>query len=300
VPDETTRRAFEETLADWRDEWHRASNPLEKMRVSTRGWLSLTRVVMATMRVGIVRPDTWRVFTMALVVAAGLSLLLIPSIWTYSRFPFSLGNYAMAILLLMPQGLVTLLAPASAIGFGAKPGQQPNVFAIGVAMLLTMVLLAGWVFPATNQTYREFTFAKFAQRSGTAFVAPQEGTTEQSAFELIRTVRNGWPNERRAALAALGNRLSLVISVPVFFVFGAAVRHRLAGRTRWGIARFVAGASAVGVFLLCSFTLSMLRDRWPLVANLSDSRGVSVWLSSLVLCLAIGVLSRRPRTQDEL
>ena len=53
VPDETSRRAFEETLADWREEWRRASDPIERMRVSTRGWLSLSRVVMASIeRVG--------------------------------------------------------------------------------------------------------------------------------------------------------------------------------------------------------------------------------------------------------
>jgi hypothetical protein len=286
VPDETTRRAFEETLADWRDEWQRASSPLERMRVSTRGWISVSRLLAGTMRVGLLASGTWAVFSMALAVSVALSLPLV--FWSRTPGPLTLPGFLIAGFLLIPQGMVTLLAPAAAIGLGTRPGREPHVFAVAPALLLTMALLAGWVFPASNQMYREYVFSRVSERQG---VLPR-GLSELSAADLVREIGGGTPDRSLAAIGQLSTRASLVVAAPVYFIFGVAVRRRLVSRTRWGIARFVAGASAAGVFVVSAYAVSVLRDVSPAIAGLPEARGLSIWLSSVVLCVAIGVLSR--------
>jgi hypothetical protein len=304
APDETSCRAFEETLADWHDEWTRASNPIARIRVSARGWVSVARLVITTGRVGFVRADTWRVLALPLFVSAALSLLLIPWIWSYGRWPLSFASFAVAVVLLMPQGVATLLAPVAAIGFGTRRERQPNVITTIPMLVAVMVLLVGWVFPASNQMYREYVFSKLSGEppevvSNAARVpnALARGTPELSAPELVRLARSGQSDQRRAAISHLSARLALAVSVPVFFVFGIAVRRSLAARTRWGIARwgiarFAAGASAVGVFLLSSLALSLLQRVSPAVASWPESRGLTIWFSSGVLCVAVIVLAR--------
>ena len=296
VSDEATRRAFEETVADWRDEWTRASTPIERVRVSTRGWISLARLVAGTLRVGWVASQTWAVFSMAVLVSAALSLLLIPSIWPYTPGPLTPPEFLVAVALLMPQGMVALLAPVAAMGFGTKPWREPSVIAVVPVLVLMMVLFTGWAFPASNQMYREYVFSKMS--GGPLLV--MSGLAEMSGPQLIREAVSGTAFRHWAAIGQLSTRLALVISVPVCFIFGVTVRRRMPVRMRWGIARFVAGASAFGVFLACSLALSQVRIGWPSMADqLSDSSGLSIWLSSLVLCLAIGVLCRKPNRTSE-
>jgi hypothetical protein len=288
VPDETTRRAFEETLADWRDEWTRASSPIDRIRVSTRGWISIARLAAGTIRMGWLASDTWTVLVMAVMVSAVLSLLMIPSIWSYAPGPLTLPEFSVAVLLLLPQGMVVLLAPVAAIGVGAKPWREPSVIAVALALVLTMILFTGWVFPASNQMYREYVFSKLSD--GPRLVL--SGLAEMSGPQLIREATGGTSLTHWPAIGQLATRLALVVLVPVSFVFGVAVRRRLALRTRWGIARFVAGASAACAFAVSDYAVLVLRDVSPAIADLPGRGGLSIWLSSLVLCLAIVVLAR--------
>jgi hypothetical protein len=84
----------------------------------------------------------------------------------------------------------------------------------------------------------------------------------------------------------------------VFFVFGIAVRRRVNGRTRWGIARFLAGASAIAVFLSVSFAMSLALRASPDLAY-GDPRGMTVWISSVCLMVATLVLCRTPNQTSE-
>ena len=296
VPDETTRRAFEETFADWRDEWTRAATPIERLRVSTRGWISVARLVALAICAGLGNSTTWAAFSMTLFATAGLSLLWVSWDRAPGQLPLSAGHFAVGAVLLVPQGFAFLMAPAAAIGLGTKRGHEPSVITVALMLFVTMVLLVGWVFPASNQMYREYVYSSLSGRTGVL----TRGVPELNAPELIRQVRTGSVGERRAGISALSNRLALVVSAPVFFIFGVAVRRRLSVRRRWGNARFVAGASAIAVFLTCSFALSKIRSMWPVLAEqLSASRGLSIWLSSIVLCLAIGVLARSSNQTSE-
>ena len=297
VPDETTRRAFEETLADWREEWQLASTPIERMSVSTRGWISLTRLVAGTMRVGLLTSETWAVSSMAVVLSAALSLLMIPSVWWYTPGPLALPDFVVAVLFMMPQGMVVLLAPVASIGFGTKPWREPSVIAVAPVLVLTMGMLAGWVLPASNQMYREHVFSRISGGPGEV----PRGLSEMSAPTLIREVTRGTPHNSRLAMGQLSTRAALVVAVPVYFVFGMAIRRRLSTATRWRIARFVAGASAACAFTVSDYAVSVLRDVSPAIADLPGRGGLSIWLSSVVLCLAIAVLARtwkpEPRNQ---
>jgi len=288
VPDEATRRAFEETLADWRDEWTRASNPIERIVVSTRGWISVARLVAGTMRIGLSTSETWAVSSMAVLMSAALSLLMIPSVWWYTPGPLTLPGFLVAVFLLVPQGMVVLLAPVASIGLGTRPWREPSVIAVVPVLVLTMVMLAGWAIPASNQAFREYVSSRV---SGAPRVLPR-GTSEMSVSALIRETASGTQYSRRAAAGQLSSRAALVVAVPVYFLFGVAVRRRLALRTRWGIARFIAGASAACAFMVSDYAVSVLRDVSPAIADLPGRGGLSIWLSSLVLCLAIVVLAR--------
>jgi hypothetical protein len=243
---------------------------------------------------------------LTLFVSAALSLLLIPWIWSYGRWPLSFASFAVAVVLLMPQGVATLLAPVAAIGFGTRRERQPNVITTIPMLVAVMVLLVGWVFPASNQMYREYVFSKLsgepAEVVANAARVPNalaRGIPELNAPELVRLARTGQPDQQRAAISHLSARLALAVSVPVFFVFGIAVRRSLAARTRWGIARFAAGASAVGVFLLSSLALSLLQRVSPAVASLPESRGLTIWFSSGVLCVAVIVLARTANPEPD-
>jgi hypothetical protein len=120
-----------------------------------------------------------------------------------------------------------------------------------------------------------------------------------SAPALIRAATSGTPYSRRAPLGQLSTRAGLVVAVPVYFVFGIAIRRRLVPRTRWGIARFVAGASAACAFAVSDYAVSVLRDVSPAIADLPGRGGLSVWLSSLVLCVAIIPLARTRNQTSE-
>jgi hypothetical protein len=198
-----------------------------------------------------------------------------------------------------------LLAPVAAIGLGTRPWRQPNVITTIPMLVAAMVLLVGWVFPASNQMYREYVFSKLSGGPATVGSSAAAGSNalargfaELSAPELVRLARNGQPHRQRAAISHLSSRLALVVSAPVFFVFGIAARRSLSARTRWGIARFVAGGSAAGVFLLSSQTLSMLQRVSPGLTNW-ESRGLSIWLSSAVLCVAVIVIARTGNSEAE-
>lgn len=298
APDETSRRAFEETIADWRDEWKAASYPTARIRASARGWLAIAHVLASTLRGGLIRPDTWVALAWTLITAMGLSLVLVLAIWSYTDWPSSLATFAVAVTLVMPQCIVTMLSPAAAIGFGTSRRDLPRVIAIVPVLLVTMVLLVGWVVPETNQMYRQYTAAQFASAAGGAVpdnARPwllTRGMPETTGPQLIRLALDDQSPRRREATAQLVMRLGLVVSLPVFFVFGVAVRRRLAGTTRWAISRFLAGASAIGVFLLSSLLVAQLRLTFPAVATWPEARSLSVWIATLALVVATLVLAR--------
>jgi hypothetical protein len=232
---------------------------------------------------------------MAVVLSAALSLFMIPSIWWFTPGPLTLPEFAVAVLLLMPQGMVVLLAPVASIGFGTKPWRVPTVFAVAPVLVLTMGMLAGWVLPASNQMYREYVFSRISGRPGEL----PRGLSEMSAPALIREATSGTPYHRRSAMGQLSSRAALVVAVPVYFIFGIAIRRRLSTVTRWGIGRFVAGASAVCAFTVSDYAVSVLRGVSPAIADLPGRGGLSIWLSSLVLCLVMGVLARTSNQTQE-
>ena len=91
--------------------------------------------------------------------------------------------------------------------------------------------------PASNQMYREHVFSIISGGPG----AVPRGLSEMSARALIREATRGTPYNSRSAMGQLSSRAALVVAVPVYFIFGIAIRRRLSTATRWGIARFVAG-----------------------------------------------------------
>ena len=290
VQDETTRRAFEEAIADWREEWIRAHSPFARIAIAARGWLSLARVVGATMRVGFMSRSTWSVLTGTLLTSAALSLLLIDSVWSNTGWPLlSFSNIALAVLMLIPQGQAVLMAPVAAIGLGLRPRQPLSPLAIVPALMLAMVVLVGWLLPASNQMYREYLFSMLGE-SGTLAM----GLPELNLPDLIRKAANGSLFESSAAVAHLISRIGLVVAVPIYFVFGIAMRSLLANRTRWGIVRFAAGATAAATFMLSSAVVSAIRGMLPDLLRW-ESGGLTVWLSSAILCLATIVMASTRR-----
>lgn len=294
VPDETTRRAFEETMADWREEWTRASNPIARIAAATRGWVSLARVLVGTMRVGFQTRSTWSFLAGTVMTSAALSLLLIDSVWSSTGWPLlSFSNIALAVLMLIPQGQAVLVAPIAAMGLGLRPRQPLSPLTIVPALVLGMVLLVGWLLPASNQMYREYMFSKYGGDEALA-----NGLPELSLPDLIRQAANGSTYESFAAIGQLSTRIALVAAVPISFVFGIAVRRRLDGLVRWGIARFLAGGTVIGLFLAWNFVMSQILRALPGLATFRP-RSLGIWLSLVCLSAATVLLCRTPNPEPD-
>ena len=224
---------FEPLIADWQREWI-VSPPSRRPAVWISGAFALTVSIVAATPKALLAP--WpapgvlrRILTRVALWTFGLSMLLmIPFVNDFGR-KLDAGTSAYLMLLLLPSTIVLALPFASStivdvIRSAPQATREERLAALrcGIAFLIVMVMLNGWVFPAANQQYR-FTAGRAAR---TTMIrgpgGPTRGLRDLSVIELARdqSLRPQlWPEDqqswRRAGaevvLTELSSRLSLVV-----------------------------------------------------------------------------------------
>lgn len=287
VPDETGRRALEETLADWREERARARSMPAGLFVDARAFVSFLRVFAATAWRDAWRPDVWRLFAWML---AGAALLAVPQAASYI---FRVGTDvapadAVALtIILLPGGLATLVPLMASLGLGTRRHRPVPILAAACVCVVFLTVMTGWVVPAANQVSRERIWVVTATRSG---VPPARGLAELSAPELLQKVVRGRPHERWNALQAVSGRAAMVVSGPTLLLLGMAIRNRF-GRRRWRVAQVAGPLAAVFLFFLGSAVAAVPLFRWP-VAERLDRLAIDFWMALGLAWVVTAVLSR--------
>jgi len=224
LPDETSRRAFEETLADWREEASQATSAGRSLRCHVSGATATLRVIAGialaqgrTATVGRIIGRTlllaaltglsWAAIIMPLVRDAQLSRGIDP--WLYG-------------LVLAAQTTTVAFSCFLAAGVGLRRAQKLPMFGAVAFAVLVMGLAAMVLAPLTAEFYRQSLAA--AQAAGLT-VPP-----------LVRL--------------SFANRLSRVAAAVTFLVLGEAIRRRFQDRVHYAAAQGLALSAALGISLL--------------------------------------------------
>ena len=291
IPDDSGRRALEETLADWREERARAESPFARTAVNLRASLSLSRVFVMVGVAGLRQEGVGRFLLFTSVAAGAVAAIQLRQYGSGLTVPEALSLFLGAIL--GPFGMM-----ASAFGFGLKPHTRfPGVTLAAVAMLL-MGLWLGVVVPASNQYYRE----SVAERLGVAGkrAALTRGNPEASSAELLRRAMTddaGAGSARRALM----QRLALTAAAPAMLLLGAGLRTRIHTRLGWRVSQIGGGIAASLIFVSSGAAGVGLADLatavWPSLSR-GDLRTLPWWTAIVVSLLATLWLSRRTRASS--
>ena len=240
IPDDCGRRAFQETVADWREERARAESGLRRMAVDARATLAVTRVLAITASASLGRTDVWRGLTWTMVAGAVLTCL---------QLGFNVVSqehwYLLSIdgLMLVPSGMAVFGAFAAAFGFGLKGNRAFPGLGLCAMLLAMTAIVVGYVAPVSNQYFRE----RIAAQLGTdpALVQASRGLAEQTAADLLERAASGDGTARQA----LVQRLALVAAAPAMLLLGAALRARLHRRRGWRTSQIAGGIASFVIFL---------------------------------------------------
>ena len=203
-PGETSQRAIEETLADWRQSRIDASGAGARVLIEIRGVVSLLRVIAMVTAAQLGQGEVWGPFAWALAVAVVLGLGPMFSGFLL-RLPASTEEVAWLTILLAPAAIAALYPLVMAIGLGVKPDRPvPLAGQIALATLL-VVVLTGWIVPAANQAFRIDVFEILSRTRAAGSVEFRSGPVQTSLLTL-----------------------SLALTAPTFLLLGFAIRRRWA------------------------------------------------------------------------
>lgn len=275
---ETGRRAVEETLADWRESRSHETSMVRRLATDVQGVVSVFHVFATLTRVQIVGGvAVWRPLAPTVIVASVLGFALwVPALMRLPPLVLA-GSLVSITLLALPSGFVICLPVAGALGLGLRRDQAAPILGQMLVATALLVILTGWVVPATNQEFRLRARSLFSPQTSSRPLLP--GLAELSLPELL----SSRPENVNLALSELSRRLAIVIAGPVFLFLGAAVRRRVLDRRSWRRAQMTGGSvalAAVAVGTAISFLLP-----FPARGN-----GIQIWL--IVAAAAIlGVLA---------
>jgi hypothetical protein len=269
--DARARRVFQETLLDWEHESQRAATLRARFICHARAMLSLVRAsigILAYDLAEIPRSGVW------VRVALWLLAMFVLNYQTYSRaLPpgTSATDQVTLAALLFPQWLlggapVALLLSAL---WRPREGHRPTPF-LGLAVLSFVLafICASWVVPATNQEFREVSYALNGGR----------GTLSRGAAELTLPELFAHDSSRspRAIAVQISGRLALVACCPMMILL-ASQAQSMRRRYRW--------VATPVMFSALGFALEGVSR-----ADLMD-KTVSIWgfpAAALVAAVAIG------------
>lgn len=295
LPDETSRRAFEEALADWAEERGRATTLPRRVWTEAQGCLSLARVVLGVARRELVTPEAWRNFAwtvlLAMIVAAAN-----PLNWLYSARGFlapRLPESLMIGVLLVPNSLVVAFAIVSALGPGQGRSRPGRPLASLVLASVFMFLVLGWVTPAANQQFRT-TVARLSTPRIAAdrpAGAPMPGLTELAMPDLVRQAFADRGNIR-GARRVLSVRLALLLATPTGFLLGAAIRQRIGNRAPWRVRHALGAVALISAGIAGNYSWPLLAKlfSWPIAVRL-ERLNADLWLALVLAWAAMLLIS---------
>ena len=132
-----------------------------------------------------------------------------------------LGEASPIVLLALVPGLMCLWFPAVLAVCSFIRDRSLPLFATAVTSAGAMVLLVGWITPASNQVFREQILQSRTQDAA----PPARGLSELSLTELAAAARLAGPDSYAAT--RLGGRIALVVSAPLCCLLGARVRQSI-------------------------------------------------------------------------
>jgi hypothetical protein len=247
-------------------------------------------------------PSTWRLFGWTVVftvIAASLN----PFSWAYAASVTSglpIGETLQLRGLLILNSLALAFTVVCAAGVGQTSRRSTPALAGVILSFLFMLLILGWVVPATNHLLRiELSTLDLQAPARVYLSARVVAGSELPLHELLSKAIV----ERNTAFGAqwiVSERLVLMLAAPAGFLLGIAVRNRLTGRTSWRIAQCAGAASLI---------LGAIAGRyfWPLlspivpwaVAVRLERLGVVSWLGLALVCIAVVVLGRSVRIPNQ-
>ena len=262
MPGETSQRAIEETLADWRQSRIDASGTGARVLIEIRGVVSLLRVTAMVTANQLRHRDVWDPFAWALAVAVVLGLG--PAFSGFLlRLPASTDEVTWLTMLLAPGAIAALYPLVMAIGLGVKPDRPVPLAGQIVLSTLLVVLLTGWIVPAANEAFRI------------------------DVFEILSRTRAAGSAEFRPGPAGSSLlTLSLALTAPTFVMLGFAIRRRWMQGDSWRVAQFAAGAAVV-LAMFCGRAFATLVPGSP--------RGTAQWLMLVVAWTITALALRRKR-----
>jgi hypothetical protein len=154
--DPRSRRALDETIADWTHEQGEADTGVRRGLVCARALIGVARAVVQTIACEVVRiPAGWLATRLMLVMAAPAVLLAVLG-WGHVPAPnaMSWDSWFELGILVLPQALMATL-PMALFAVVACSYRHRTVPALGLALvvLLSMLALGAWVLPVANRDY---------------------------------------------------------------------------------------------------------------------------------------------------
>jgi hypothetical protein len=295
LPDDMSRRAWEETIWDWCGERSRATGTFVRLRTDARGGLSVLRMLLLTTGRQMVTRRTWQLFGWMTLLAVGLSLLS-PFGWLYALSLTKGRGFTQTMAVwrfVVPSSLVMAFALVSAFGAGQPRHRSGPALATMILSATLTLLVTGWLEPASNRQFRIAleTLSRTAPPGADRFL-PGRGAVELSLPDLVRESIHE-RNQAFGARRVLSSRLVLVLVVPAGFVLGAAVRSRFGAGRGWRPAQFAGAASLILAAIAATYAWPLLSRLLPwAIAVRLERLGVVSWLGLAFACVAILVLTR--------
>lgn len=238
----TVSNVFEPLIADWQREWQEADG-LGRLAVWIHGASALLVSIVAASPNVLLAPwpdGTFRqVMTRVMIWTAIVTALNVTPFLIGLQGRVSLGVLLYLSVLLLPQAVAiafpfAITTIVDVIRTAPRPTREERIAAVrfALAACALMLILAGWVYPAANQLFRETSLRAVA---GPTTRGPAPGFNEMSLVELTRddAFRHQPVTSGRAEAVArqLSSRLSL-IAIPMALMW-MRWRALLLPRGRW-------------------------------------------------------------------
>lgn len=241
---EPGRRAFDETLADWRKEAARASGPLGGVMVSAKAVFAACRCVAGvSVREAALIPQSG-VLTRVMFWTAGY-LVVVNIVLQFSP---TIGSLSTESRLYSQVALVAFSFPIALLLGSAKGGRSSRVPSLGLGgvAVLAAVILLGWGVPLASREFLEANPGTVTTAAGQTRVIPyREGEglamamagwktkpyapsssffNDRTVKQLVTTIVQG-PEAGWSALRWMSFFLSYVVACALIPVFSASLRN---------------------------------------------------------------------------
>ena len=285
IPDECGHRAFEETLADWREERNRAESAAGRAGADMRALAGVARVFAMTAGGGLVRADVWR--CLAWTIIAGAIAAVAMAFVNTAHLTFA----ASQMLLMVPGGMVVLSAFAAAFGLGLPRSRRVPGLTLCALMLATTAALAGYVVPKANEIFRQQVFDSLTDVE-TRWARPTHLVTGVAESNVAELLRHAMLDDAGAARRALVQRLAYTLSPVALLLLGAALRARFSDARAWRLVQVASGVLAVGIFVAAGAACTAIQD--ALTPPYAGGAPSLPWWTGIVVSLVVTLwLSRR-------